>query len=995
MALTESHLDESSKEKEYHIPNYTPIISNRKNRSHGGVIIYLHNNMTFRLLCCESDNMCSFLAIFINELKLALLLAYRPPPDYNIVNKFNGPHLENSFEKVIIQNITNSITNLDTLTPDIILAGDFNFPNARWSEGLGKRPVGNSPESRMLKNLINTCDRYHLLQTINFGTRTTPGGNSNTLDLLFTNNHQLIKHITHHKSSLSDHSLITCETGHNLSLNNNTNIPARPENSLKSFNYHNANFENISRLFHLIDWNQTLQNKNSNEKLDIFLSKVQSIVESNCPRFSTRSGQSKNKIPRHRRILFRRRKRKLKILNSLNPIKSRSSHIQSEILDIESKLIVSYKEEREFEENKAVMNIKNNPKYFYSFARKHQIIKGDIGPFKIDNNLITSPHDICEKLSLQYSSVFSTTDPNITIENPEEFFNLSNSNLPSLTDIVFTPEMIEEEIDSLKTNSAPGPDNFPVILLKSCKKQLSKPIYMIWRSSLDNNDIADIYLHAIINPVLKPGCAANLPKSYRPISLTSHIIKIMEKILRKAIIQHLTDNNLLPNNQHGFIKGRSTLSQLLGQTETILRTIEEGNDLDSIYLDFSKAFDKVDHNILCTKLKKLGIGGKIGTWLHTFLTKRTQQVSANGVLSEPTPVLSGVPQGTVLGPILFIIKISDFDHGLVKSSISLYADDSRASSIVSSEYDKNNFQTELNDIIYPWAPANKAVFNGDKFEHIHFGKKITPTPTYYDPQGNPIETKNLIKDLGILISNDLSWSPHIDKIISECRKQTAWILRTFTKRDILTMRSLWISLVRPIIDYCSPLWSPPPKSYGCIDKLEGVLRSFSKHVENLQDKNYNERLKALNLQSIQRRHERYKIIYVYKIKENIVPNLPKNPFNTDLSFALKFSQTTRNGLRCSISNPTLYHNPAEIPRNSSFALTASNLWNCLPPKISNITNITVLKFKKQLDKFLNLFPDEPRCSASGLHCDPNTGRISNSIVHMRYNNNISDKIKNF
>ncbi|MEL7309482.1 MAG: hypothetical protein AAGK05_17585 [Pseudomonadota bacterium] len=215
----------------------------------------------------------------------------------------------------------------------------------------------------------------------------------------------------------------------------------------------------------------------------------------------------------------------MKILNSLNPIKSRSSHIQSEILDIESKLIVSYKEEREFEENKAVMNIKNNPKYFYSFARKHQIIKGDIGPFKIDNNLITSPHDICEKLSLQYSSVFSTTDPNITIENPEEFFNLSNSNLPSLTDIVFTPEMIEEEIDSLKTNSAPGPDNFPVILLKSCKKQLSKPIYMIWRSSLDNNDIADIYLHAIINPVLKPGCAANLPKSYRPISLTSHIIK--------------------------------------------------------------------------------------------------------------------------------------------------------------------------------------------------------------------------------------------------------------------------------------------------------------------------------------------------------------------------------------------------------------------------------------------------------------------------------------
>ncbi|MEL7079429.1 MAG: reverse transcriptase family protein, partial [Cyanobacteria bacterium J06582_2] len=963
MALTESHLNETCKEKEYHIPNYSHITNNRQNRSHGGVLIYLHNNLTFKLLCNKSDDMCSFLAIFINELKLTLLLAYRPPPDYSSHNKYHGTNLENSFNKIIIQNIANSIANLNNpSTPDIILAGDFNFPNARWPEGVGTRPKGNSPESRMLNQLMNTCDRFHLLQTINFGTRMTPSGSTNTLDLIFTNNHQLIKHISHYWSSLSDHCIISCETGHNQALRNNTKIPTQPENSLKSFNYHKANFDDISRSLHLTDWEQILQNKNSNEKLDIFLSKVHSIVDSNCPKFSTKPGQSNNKIPRHRRILFRRRKRKLKLLSFPNLKKSRSTFIQSEIQDIESKLIASYKEERNFEENKAVNNIKYNPKHFYSFARKHQIIKGGIGPLKIDtsNNLITSPYDICDQLSLQYSSVFSTTDPNNAINNPEQFFDISNSNVPSLTDIVFTPKMIEEEINNLKVNSAPGPDNFPVILLKSCKKQLSKPIYMIWRSSLDNNDIADIHLHAVIHPVLKPGSPANLPKSYRPISLTSHIIKIMEKILRKAIIKHLTDNNLLPNNQHGFIKGRSTLSQLLAQTETILRTIEEGNDLDSIYLDFSKAFDKVDHTILCTKLKRLGIGGKIGSWLHTFLTKRTQQVSANGALSDPAPVISGVPQGTVLGPILFIIKISDLDQGLEKSAISLFADDSRASSIVSSDSDKNNFQTELNDVIYPWAPTNKAVFNGDKFEHIHFGKKMSPSPTYYDPQGNPIETKNLIKDLGILISNDLSWSPHINKVISECRKQTAWILRTFTKRDILTMRALWISLVRPIIDYCSPLWSPSPKSYGCIDKLEGVLRSYSKHVENLQDKNYKERLKALNLQSIQRRHERYKIIYVYKIKESIVPNLPQNPFNSDFSFALKFSQTTRNGIRCSIPNPTLYHNPAEIPRNSSFALSASNLWNCLPPKITTITNVTVLNFKKQLDKFLDLFPNEPR-----------------------------------
>ena len=555
--------------------------------------------------------------------------------------------------------------------------------------------------------------------------------------------------------------------------------------------------------------------------------------------------------------------------------------------------------------------------------------------------------------------------------------------------------MIEEEIDNLKNNSAPGPDHFPVILLKFCKKELSKPIYLMWRKSLDNHDIAPICLHAVVCPVLKLGSESYLPKSYRPISLTSHLIKIFEKIIRKAIINHLANNNLLPINQHGFLQGRSTLSQLLNQVETITRVLESGHDLDSIYLDFAKAFDKVDHTILCNKLKKLRIGGKVGVWLHTFLSNRTQQISANGAISSPKPVLSGVPQGTVLGPILFIIMISDLDSDLQVAFASLFADDTRVSAIITSENDAHNLQLELDNTIYPWAQTNKAVFNGDKFEHIHFGNKLENAPTYHDPHGQSISNKVQIRDLGVLISNDLSWSPQIDKVISDCRKQTAWILRTFTMRDSITMRTLWISLLRPTIDYCSPLWSPKPTNYGAIDRLEGVLRSFSKHVDNLRDLPYGDRLKAMNLQSIQRRHERYKIIYIFKIKEGLVRNLPPNPSIPENSFGLKFSYSPRGGCRCSLPNQILYHNPADIPRNSSFALTASNLWNCLPPNINSISNRPVPSFKNQLDKFLALFPDEPRCSASGLFTDPNTGRLSNSIWHMRYNPHIRSKITNF
>ena len=994
IALTESHLDDTAKDAEYHIEGYSKIMSNRLNRQKGGVILYLKNNFTYKVINIASDRMCSFLTIYVNELNLAIMLAYRPPPHYTPDNLYHGQPLEQSFQNIILNNLAEAINTFGTPEPDILLLGDFNFPKAVWREGIGIQHQGISSENRMLNSLIDLCDTHNLLQKITFGTRPTQSGEENILDLLFTNNDDLLCNLSRQASALSDHYLITGITRHNFQLSSSPKTASNDTPVLSAFNLNKADWSEIRCFLSKIDWDDMLKDKSNTEIIDILSSILYEALELFCPRYKNPPGKTNYIIPRERRILFRLRKRKMKSLLKLRPGSARALRISTEILDIEQRLKDSLEAENETEESKVTARILIDKKAFYSYANKHQKIKSGVGPLKDNNQLITSPPDIAECLSTQFSSVYSEPDPLQKIEDPATFFDLSGSALPSLLDIEFTEEMVENAIDTLRANSAAGPDHISALLLKSCKKELRKPIYILWRQSLTHNDIAKIFKHAITHPVLKGNSESYLPKSYRPISLTSHLIKIFEKIVREAIVSHLINNDLLPTNQHGFLQGRSTTSQLINQTESIIRILESGSEVDTIYLDFAKAFDKVDHFILCNKLKDKRIGGLVGAWLHNFLSNRTLQVSANGALSKPATVLSGVPQGTVLGPILFIIMISDIDSNLQSSFISLFADDSRVSAISDSQECCDLLQNELNNNIYPWAQLNKAAFNGDKFEHIHFGKKSREFAKYLDPNGKPITLKPQVRDLGITISDDLTWSSHIDKIISKCRKQIAWILRIFSKRDINTMRTLWISLIRPIIDYCSPVWSPHPTNYGQIDRLEGVLRNFTKKVDNLHELPYCMRLKEMKLSSIQRRHERYKILYIYKIKEGLVPNLPSHPLKQE-SFAFHFHHNPRTGTKCSLPNPKLYHNPAEIARASSFALTASRLWNCLPTCISNISKHPVHTFKSKLDKFLDLLPDEPRCDASGQYNDPNTGRNSNSIWHLVTNPRVKSNIRAF
>ena len=320
----------------------------------------------------------------------------------------------------------------------------------------------------------------------------------------------------------------------------------------------------------------------------------------------------------------------------------------------------------------------------------------------------------------------------------------------------------------------------------------------------------------------------------------------------------MSNNNLFNNSQHGFLGGRSCLSQLLVHFDRITHELESGRGVDVIYLDFAKAFDKVDHGITLKKLASLGIGGQLGRWLHAFLTNRTQSVIVERRKSKPKPVLSGVPQGSVLGPLLFLVLIGDIDSDIAHSFLSSFADDTRVGKGITSEEDVQRLQDDLASI-YKWSSENNMMFNSDKFELIRYKTKkskiIQSKTSYVSNDGSIITEQEHVRDLGITMTNDATFSRHILEKCSAMKSKIAWILRTFKSREQMPMLTLWKTLVVCHLDYCSQLWSP--SKTGAIQSLEVLQKSFFSKINGMSHLSYWDQLVALRSYSLERRRERY------------------------------------------------------------------------------------------------------------------------------------------
>ena len=367
---------------------------------------------------------------------------------------------------------------------------------------------------------------------------------------------------------------------------------------------------------------------------------------------------------------------------------------------------------------------------------------------------------------------------------------------------------------------------------------------MIWSKSLASGEVSSFYKFSNVSPLHKKESKA-LASNYRPISLTSHIIKVFERVVRKKLASYLEMNNLICNKQHGFRSGQSCLSQLLHHFDDVLESLTNNADFDSIYLDYAKAFDKVDHKLLIRKLHRYSLNPKIIRWIDSFLSDRKQAVVVDGHLSFLAPIISGVRQGTVLGPILFLIFINDIEHCITNSIIRCFADDTRVSIPVFREQDVAKLQNDLYSVIN-WSENNNMSLHKDKFEymcHRHNRRGILTELPFVSElyQYSISEDKSLapvgqLRDLGVLVSNDLSWTPHIKTIANKARQKAAWVLSVFTTRSPVIMLTLYKSMVRSLLEYCCPLWHP--SKISDIQELESVQKAFTARITELHELNY-------------------------------------------------------------------------------------------------------------------------------------------------------------
>ena len=580
-------------------------------------------------------------------------------------------------------------------------------------------------------------------------------------------------------------------------------------------------------------------------------------------------------------------------------------------------------------------NPQTSSKKLFSFIKARRTEGQTISPLKDEGQLVSDPEKQAEILNKHFASVFNKKT-SITDEDFEQRCPKPPNQIeyPKCKDIDITENGVRKLLSSLNPHKAPGPDGLSPKLLQIVGDEIAPAVTLLFKASYLSGRLPTDWKLAYVSPIFKKG-ERYKASNYRPISLTCILCKLMEHIITSHLMTHLESNNILSDSQHGFRRQRSCETQLLGFVDEVSHEVAAGKQVDTIVLDFAKAFDKVDHALLTHKLKSYGINGNMLSWIEGFLDERQQAVVVSGSKSSMRPVQSGVPQGSVLGPSLFLTYINDLPHS-INSTARLFADDTMLHKTISNTKDQESLQTDI-ETLTTWEQKWNMQFHPDKCTNTSITRKKTNITGHYNIHNHPLENVTNTKYLGITIQGNLAWNTHIEQTCNKAN-QTLGFLRRNLKIGNKKMKEIsYKTLVRPILEYASPVWDPHQTEQ--IQQLEKVQRRAARWATHRfrQTSSVEEMLQDLAWPTLQQRRKQARLETFYKYHNNLIHIQSKH--------APAPSQSRHSRRQ---NNTQTYNIPpcTQEYRKSTFFPRTIPEWNHLPDSV--VTASSLDKFKSRL-----------------------------------------------
>ena len=914
LVVTESWLTSNVASSFVAVPGYTVVRGDTNSAAHKhGVCMYLSQRVKFVEVSLNSPNIAG---VHLIDYNVYILGVYRPPKCETIVNDL--------LVEIIMQFCHNR---------EAVVMGDFNLPSLTWSDGYANTRSAPPLE----KSFVECFSTLGLIQWVHEGTFVPSG---NTLDLILTSEPDRVGDVSllapfphcGHCPVIAQY-IFQSETKVNAS-----NQPARTL-------WFKGQYNHISEALEAWDWDFEFCDTSVESDFSLLCGVLHDLCDRYIPVGLGRETPWSSKPPRH---LMLQRSRAWDHYKYCRRTRGRNDDETRHALSIFQELNYQY---RNFEllsrsnyESKLISRIKDAPKLFHSYIKHKKKDKPSVGPLKRScGATVCDPANMAEMFASSFSSVFVARVP---LDPSRPVVTQCKMNK-----MFFSVQDVEYLLAGLDGNSSMGPDNIHPLLLKACRQVLAYPLYLIFQKSLQSGELPYIWKCSSVVPLFKNGSRFN-PLNYRPISLTSVCCKVLERLIVVHVMNYLESNNLLTPHQFGFRKGRCTEDQLLLTYSHVVFGLDVGLAVDVLLLDFSKAFDVVCHIVLLQLLTDTGFHPFLITWIRSFLSNREMRVKCDDVESSRKSVLSGVPQGSVLGPVLFLVYINNITSG-ISCEFKAFADDyklylryprSDSSSVIESVA---AMQADL-DLINTRAQSWNLSLNPDKCAVLRFYRgsfdwSSLGDAAVYSLNGTPIKIVTGHKDLGVFIDSKLRFHQHIHTIVNKASGLASNLLRSTVNRGAPFMTELFISHVRPLLDYCSSVYNVG--YLGDSRLLESVQRRWTAAVHGLSHLNYGERLRSLNLFSLKGRRLRADLIKYWKVFHPVD--------SSDDSLRELFTLAPNVGTRGHVFKLSLPRVTTDLARRF-FSVRCVVLWNSLPADVVQCNNLT--KFKQLLaahlcDKF--------------------------------------------